>query len=139
MNSIGHIGSKSHSPRATLRRAAHGLGCALLVATATLLGAPNAAAQSGADHSLVWTSGDIIYIHPAGLSGTRWGPFGNPLLGTIGQPYNDVSLAVNDMLWASGAAPTFPVVFNVQDGGTALTTYPASSLRIPAHGVKLQT
>jgi hypothetical protein len=139
MHSSVSIGTKSETARVSLRRVVSGLGFAILLGTSVLSAAPCALAQAG-NHSLVWTTGDIVYIDPASpFSGTRWGSGGNPLLGTIGQPYNDVSAAVNDMLWASNAAPVFPVVFNVKDNGTASTSYPVSNLRLPAHGVKLQT
>lgn len=139
MNSVHTSRVSSKSRFAVLPRVLQGLGFALLVATASVTSSPSALAQAG-NHSLIWTTGDIIYIDPASpFSGTRWGPGGNPLLGTAAQPYNDVAAAVNDMLWDPIAAPVFPVVFNVRDNGTASTTYSVSNLRLPAHGVKLQT
>jgi hypothetical protein len=139
MHSSVSVGTKSETARASLRRVVGGFGLAILLGTSVIAAAPCALAQAG-NHSLVWTTGDIIHIDPASpFSGTRWGSGGNPLLGTAAQPYNDVSAAVNDMLWDPNAAPVFPVVFNVRDNGTAVTSYSVSNLRLPAHGVKLQT
>jgi len=139
MRYLGQTESMFQPTSAALRRIARALGLALVVGTTTAFVSHNAHAQAG-NHSLVWTTGDIIHIDPASpFTGTRWGVGGNPLLGTAAQPYNDVSAAVNDMLWATGAAPVFPVVFNVRDNGTAVTTYSVQNLRLPAHGVKLQT
>lgn len=129
------LGSRASSP--ILRQTIPGLCSVLLLGAATNISAPRSAAQAGADHSQLWTSGDIIFVQPGGTTGISRAT--DPRQGTAGQPYADLTAAVNDVLWNTAYVPTFPVVFNVQDGGTGGVSYPVSRLHIPAHGVKLQT
>ena len=105
----------------------------LVVTLLAFFSARHATAQMGANHSTIWTSGDIVYIDA--VIGSDLPRASTPGQGTFGQPYASVSFAVADVF----LNPRFPVVFNVMDLVGLGATHFVSNLNLPAYGVKLQT
>lgn len=125
-------------PQSVFSRFAPYMASAALVGAIASLVSPHAAGQVAANHSAVWTGGEIIYIDLASgsdltrdpaQSGT---PQYSPGHGSWTLRYRTVQHAVQDVLTFS---PSFPVVFNIMGTGVV---HQVSNLSLPAYGVKLQ-